>query len=263
MDIWRKDVTRSLVVSDSAHLLNGIIRVCAELCPPGVEIACSNDAPPDCGRLAAQHGLKCYDLLRDEAAILLRFTVLIGVHCLQILPPSLVRQLRCINFHPGYNPYNRGWFPHVFSMINGLPAGITIHEMDERIDHGPVIYREQLPIHPYETSKDFYERLVARELDLLKEFLPVLLTGNYEAKPLESEGNYNSRSAFESAKHIDPDRTWIARDFLNFLRALSYEGYRNAYVVDPQTREKYYLRLVIEREGEVSRPGGAPFAPLH
>ena len=72
--------------------------------------------------------------------IIANYDLVISAHCKQIFPDILVNSVRCINIHPGLNPYNRGWFPQVFSIINKKPIGCTIHLMDEEIDHGDVIY---------------------------------------------------------------------------------------------------------------------------
>jgi hypothetical protein len=45
------------------------------------------------------------------------YDVIISWHCRQIFPKELIERVRCINIHPGFNPYNRGYFPHVFSDI--------------------------------------------------------------------------------------------------------------------------------------------------
>ena len=80
--------------------------------------------------------------LKDKQAlscITNNYNLIISLHCKQIFPSNLVKSITCINIHPGYNPYNRGWFPQVFSIINSKPIGATIHVMDENIDHGPII----------------------------------------------------------------------------------------------------------------------------
>lgn len=77
--------------------------------------------------------------LKDETSvtkIIASADIVFSLHCKQIFPQSLVEAVTCINVHPGYNPYNRGWYPQVFSIMNGLPAGVTIHKMDDKVDHG-------------------------------------------------------------------------------------------------------------------------------
>ncbi|MEK7257949.1 MAG: methionyl-tRNA formyltransferase, partial [Bacteroidota bacterium] len=51
------------------------------------------------------------------------YDLVISLHCKQLFPPDLVKGVRCVNVHPGLNPHNRGWFPQVFSILNGLPCG--------------------------------------------------------------------------------------------------------------------------------------------
>ncbi len=72
-----------------------------------------------------------------------KYILFISLHCKQIFPQRLTDNYRCINIHPGYNPYNRGWFPQVFSILNKNTAGVTIHEIDQELDHGPIIYQEK------------------------------------------------------------------------------------------------------------------------
>ena len=44
--------------------------------------------------------------------------MVISLHCQQVFPPQLIDKVRCINVHPGLNPHNRGWYPHIFCIIN-------------------------------------------------------------------------------------------------------------------------------------------------
>ena len=44
------------------------------------------------------------------------------------------------------------------------------------------------------------------------------------------------------------DSTWRARDFLAYLRAMTFPGIRNAYYVDAETGRRCYLSLLIERD---------------
>ena len=39
------------------------------------------------------------------------YDLFLSLHCKQLFPDELVLNHRCINIHPGLNPYNRGWFP--------------------------------------------------------------------------------------------------------------------------------------------------------
>ena len=95
------------------------------------------------------------------------YDLFISLHCKQIFPDRLVNNYRCVNVHPGLNPYNRGWFPQAFSIINKLPVGVTIHEMDSLLDHGPIIIQKEVAIESWETSFDVYTKIQRMEINTM------------------------------------------------------------------------------------------------
>jgi methionyl-tRNA formyltransferase len=191
--------------------------------------------------------LPCIDVCEKASWIASNYSLAISLHCRQIFPPALVRTVRCVNVHPGYNPHNRGWYPHVFSMLNGLPAGITIHEMDERLDHGPIIAQRQCAIYSWDTSESVYEALMQLETELVLEWFQRIRDGQYEAQSPAGEGNLHSKKNYEALKHLDLDRVGRFGDFLNLLRALTHGSYKNAFYVD-ETGQRVFVRLAFERE---------------
>lgn len=244
---------KTLVMTDNTQLLDLARELKQRF--PDVDIAQS----PGGGL----EGIAQVDVAQEIQQLVAEYHLVLSLHCQQIFPAELLRSLRCINLHPGYNPCNRGWYPHVFSIINGLPAGVTLHEMDERIDHGPVIARRQCPIEPWDTSETLYARLLKIERDLVLEYFPRLLKGDYCTQVLEEEGNLNTRRDFESLCRIEPDRMATYQQVLDHLRALTHGEYRNAWFVDEQGR-RVYVRVVLEPEtgddmGSV--PGSIPRPP--
>ena len=179
------------------------------------------------------------------------FDLFISAHCKQIFPDELVDNHRCINIHPGFNPYNRGWFPQVFSIINGLPAGVTIHEMDRLLDHGFIIYQKCVEIFSYDTSETVYKRILDTEIELLREHLSDLIDGNYKSVKAEREGNINYMSDFRKLCELDMDSIGSLRDHINLLRATTYDGYKNAYFMD--NGEKIYVSINLSHGGVLSR----------
>ena len=78
-----------------------------------------------------------------------QYDLFISLHCKQLFPDELVNNHLCINVHPGYNPFNRGWFPQVFGIMNHLPIGVTIHKMDTQLDHGPILWQKRLKLRSF------------------------------------------------------------------------------------------------------------------
>jgi len=174
------------------------------------------------------------------------YDLVLSVHCKQLFPKRLVEGVRCINFHPGFNPFNRGWYPQAFSIINGLPAGATVHVMDEDIDHGHIIAQKPVMVGAGETSLDIYTKVVDAEKDLIRLYLPKILKGDYELfKPL-SEGNYNSIKDYEALCQLDLNEVGSLREHINLLRATTHGNFKNAYFHD-ELGEKYYIKVVLEK----------------
>ncbi|BDD10060.1 hypothetical protein FUAX_24920 [Fulvitalea axinellae] len=175
-----------------------------------------------------------------------KYKVIFSLHCKQFFPEELVKNVRCINVHPGLNPYNRGWFPQVFSIINGLPCGATIHEIDEKLDHGPVICQEEVVIEKWDTSFSAYNKILDAEIRLLRNSLVDILDNKYVAvsKP---EGNVNLKRDFDDLCEIDLDNTDTFLNHINKLRALTHGEYSNAFFFDEEGR-KIFINIEMTRE---------------
>lgn len=176
-----------------------------------------------------------------------KYDLFISLHCKQIFPENLVSNYRCINVHPGFNPYNRGWFPQVFGILNKKPIGVTIHEMDNELDHGPIIYQEEVEINSYDTSFDIYNRIQEKEMQMIRDNLETLIRGNYVSKKMLSEGNINYKSDFDKLCEIDLTKEGTFGEFIDILRATTFEKYNNAYFIDDEG-SKIYVSIKLEKE---------------
>lgn len=106
--------------------------------------------------------------------------------------------------------------------------------MDTELDHGPIIVQQEIKIYDYETSFDVYKRIQELEIALLKEHLEILISGKYTCFLPTSEGNVNYSSDFKRLCHLDLSQKGTFADFLNILRATTFEPYNNAYFYDNQ-----------------------------
>ncbi len=198
-------------------------------------------------RSGGLRGLPTVDVLTNASQIAADYGLVMSIHCKQLFPAALFEHVRCVNVHPGLNPYNRGWFPHVFSILNGLPAGVTIHEIDAEIDHGRVIARRECAIESWDTSGSVYAKIMEIERALLLEHFVSIRAGTYDACPVESEGNVNHRRDFVALQELDLDETGTFRELLDRLRALTHAPYRNAYYIDA-SGTVVYVSVVLDPE---------------
>ena len=50
---------------------------------------------------------------------------------------------KIINLHPSFLPWNKGYYPNYWSIIDQTPHGVTIHYIDSGIDTGDIIARTE------------------------------------------------------------------------------------------------------------------------
>ena len=65
-----------------------------------------------------------------------------------ILSSKTIRAINCpiINLHMSFLPYNKGAHPIFWAFYDGNECGVTIHELNEGIDDGPIIFRKKVEI---------------------------------------------------------------------------------------------------------------------
>ncbi len=175
-----------------------------------------------------------------------KYKLVISAHCKKIFPPKLVNSFRCINIHPGLNPYNRGYYPQAFSLINKLPVGATIHEIDEKLDHGPIIFQEEVVIESIDTSFSLYNKIIKKEIELFENNFNSIINNNYKAIIPKSEGNLNLKKDFNKLCKLDLNSVDTLENHINILKALTFDKYKNAYFFD-KNGDKIYLNLKLSK----------------
>jgi methionyl-tRNA formyltransferase len=193
--------------------------------------------------------------LKDQSSIdeiIANYDLVFSIHCKQIFPADLVTKVKCINVHPGYNPINRGWYPQVFAIINDYQIGATIHEIDKELDNGHIIARAFVNKEIYDTSETLYNKVIAKEIELLEEHLDSILADDYQSFEPESESNLHLKKDFNQLLHLDLNEETTVGKVIDKLRALTHGNYSNAYFIDEKTGRKIHvgIQLKPEQDGE-------------
>ena len=175
------------------------------------------------------------------------YSLIISAHCKKIFPKKLVESVRCINIHPGYNPYNRGWYPQVFSIINKLPVGATIHEMDENLDSGDIIIQSEIEVKETDTSIDVYNKVIKKEMELFNENFEKIINNTYDKIKPNTCGNLNTISDFKKLCKIDLNSYGTFREHIDILRALTHGDFKNAFYLN-EDNEKIFITLFLNKE---------------
>ena len=95
-----------------------------------------------------------------------------------------ISRLGGINIHAALLPRNRGCNPTQWAILNGdHKTGVTLHEIDNGIDTGPIIDQIELPIFFEDTWLDVGHRLVQAIDAIIIKNIPKILSESWIAVP--------------------------------------------------------------------------------
>jgi methionyl-tRNA formyltransferase len=169
-----------------------------------------------------------------------------------ILKPAFLGMfpMGVVNLHPAYLPYNQGAYPNIWSIVEGTPAGVTMHYIDPRIDTGDIIARRRVPIEPVDTGETLYRKSEKACVDLFKETWPAICSGAVSRIPQNrDEGTYHRTSDVQNVDYIDLDREYTARELIDIIRARTFPPYPGTYFI--HRGRKVYLRLQLLYEEQI------------
>ena len=168
-----------------------------------------------------------------------------------LLPKAFIDipPLGCMNFHMGLLPYNKGKNPNVWPIIDGTPAGVTIHYIDGKIDNGPIICQREVKIEVYDTAKDLYLKLRETFVELFIDSWKNIKHNKIKSKAQEAgAGTLHYAKDFRKLDEINLSDEYTAKDLINILRARTFDNYPSAYFI--HEGKKIYMRLNLECSNE-------------
>ena len=88
--------------------------------------------------------------------------------------------MRILNIHPALLPAFTGLHAQQQALEWGVKvAGCTVHLVDEKLDHGPIIVQRQVPVLPSDTIDILSARILVQEHQAYPEALRIMCEGNY------------------------------------------------------------------------------------
>ncbi|MCS4049221.1 formyltransferase family protein [Salinibacter ruber] len=92
-----------------------------------------------------------------------------------------------VNCHGGYIPEHKGVGGHLFPLMNKKDyTGATIHYMDEKIDHGPIIERKKISIRPHDTGISLFYKINKQLFKMIRKKFDNIIKENVGATPQSS-----------------------------------------------------------------------------
>jgi methionyl-tRNA formyltransferase len=161
--------------------------------------------------------VRCPTTLRDPAtqaefAATVADAAVVAAYGL-ILPAPILAAPRhgCLNVHASLLPRWRGAAPIQRALLAGdASTGITIMQMDEGLDTGPILLQEAMPIAPKTTSGELSDRLAEVGARLILDALDAVARGRLAARYQPADGvTYAAKLRREEAR-LDWRRSAVA-----------------------------------------------------
>ena len=147
------------------------------------------------------------------------------------------------NLHGSLLPKYRGRAPINWAVIEGeTETGVTLHRMDAKPDHGPIVDQERVPILIDDTAKQVSDKLTLACGILLDRALPALFAGTASETPqdLSQSSYFGARTPADGRI----DWRWPALKVHNLVRGTTHP----------------YPGAFSSLERAVSTCGGRPFS---
>jgi methionyl-tRNA formyltransferase len=152
-----------------------------------------------------------------------------------------------VNTRPSLLPCGRGKHYNFWWIVDRVPFGVSLHTVDEGIDSGGVVAQAKLPYSWEDTGGSLYRKATEAMLKLVQETYPRLRGVDFEATPQDlAVGTFHRASELDAACSIDLDKTYVALDLLNLLRARTFPGYPARTFSDGDST--YEVRVDIKRK---------------
>ncbi len=158
----------------------------------------------------------------------------------------------CVNIHASLLPRWRGAAPIQWSIVHGdEETGVTLMQMDEGMDTGPILATASTPIAPDDDAATLSERLSKMGAELLREQLPRYVAGDLTPQPQEEGAATMAPLLKKDHGRIDWNKS--ARAVHNQIRGM--KPWPGAHPVLGERRIKVHRTLASTLDPEGAAPG--------
>jgi methionyl-tRNA formyltransferase len=133
-----------------------------------------------------------------------KIDLILSIASSQILKQDLLNapQKGSINYHTALLPKYRGRQPLFWALLNGeKEVGISVHEMDEKLDNGPIIVQKKINVNSRDSLHSIYLKTLKVGPELILEAIEKIARGDKDRIENDPDrATYNSFPTREDAK---------------------------------------------------------------
>ena len=155
----------------------------------------------------AEEDLETLERLAPELMVVVAYGLILPLRVLQ------APRRGCVNIHASLLPRWRGAAPIQRAVLAGdRESGITIMEMEEGLDTGPMLLQKATPISATETGGTLHDRLSILGAEALMEALPGILDGSLTPRAQDDAGACYARKLEKAEAVLEWDRPAVELD---------------------------------------------------
>jgi methionyl-tRNA formyltransferase len=163
----------------------------------------------------------------------LNFDYIVVIGWYHMIPRNWIRQYICLGIHASLLPNYRGGAPLVWAILNGEnETGVTLFQMDQGVDTGPVIAQIRIPISNDEDISTLMDKVTKQTIFLCMEVLPNVGIPKHQGSNELTSGSHFPQRKPENGK-IEGLRS--LEELSRFIRAQTHP-YPGAYLENGDTR---------------------------
>ena len=139
---------------------------------------------------------RCEEKLNKEDIAKYGYDFLISFSYQYIISKEILNYFKnkAINLHISYLPWNKGADPNLWSILENTPQGVTIHQMDYKLDAGKILYQKRISFKDDDTLKSSYEKLQIELVELFIEKWQNIKYNKVTPKKQKGTGSYHKSS---------------------------------------------------------------------
>jgi methionyl-tRNA formyltransferase len=151
-----------------------------------------------------------------------------------------------INTHPSLLPYGKGKHYNFWALVEQCPFGVTLHQIDEGIDTGPILAQQAIGYDWTDTGGSLYLKAKYAMVDLFQKAYPMIR--EFSLIPFNQDknsGSFHLSSELETASQIALEELTTPRALLNKLRARTFPNMPGCWFTE--NGQRYEISIEIRK----------------
>ena len=149
-----------------------------------------------------------------------------------------------INMHKSYLPLNKGANPNFWTIYNQTKAGVTIHEISNKIDSGHIILQKEIKYSINDNSKSLYNSLEKAQLELFIKFWKNPKKYFENKFKQSTKGTTHYKSDFTQMINLNEKNKKNLFKNINLLKATYFPPFDNIFF--NSNNKKYRVKILFE-----------------